>query len=61
MPAYRHNGVAKWACLPERAGFARRDETTWKGLVMGSFAVMTAFYLTAIASGWPGLLATASR
>ena len=44
--------MARWADLPERAGFARRDETTWKGLVMGSFAVMTTFYLTAMLQLW---------
>jgi hypothetical protein len=44
--------MAKWANLPERVGFSLRDETTWKGLVMGSFAVMCAFYLTGTLQLW---------
>ena len=44
--------MAKWAGLPDRAGFGLRDETTWKGVVMGSFAVMTAFYLTGMLQLW---------
>jgi hypothetical protein len=44
--------MARWANLPDRAGFALRDETTWKGLVMGSFPVMTVFYLTGMLQLW---------
>jgi hypothetical protein len=44
--------MAKWANLPDRVGFGLRDETTWKGFVMGSFAVMCAFYLTGMIQLW---------
>lgn len=44
--------MARWAQIPERAGFSLRDETTWKGLVMGAAPVLCAFYLTGLLQLW---------
>lgn len=36
----------RWAALPDRAGFALKAETTWKGLVLGGIPIWAAFYAT---------------
>ncbi len=41
--------AAKWAALPERAGFALNAETTWKGVFMAAWAILTSAFLLGVA------------
>ena len=48
-------GVAlmkRWAAIPDGTRLSARDETTWKGLLMGAMPVMTAFYITGLLQLW---------